>query len=149
MSDFTTPTTRAEFAQLAVILYEYLSGREIAIDRSIAFSDTDDDYVHKAATIGVVTGVGGNRFDPDSQLTREQAATMLYRLADATGNSLPNVAPTFADNASIASWAITGVGKVQAAQIMGGIGNNLFSPQGSYTREQSIVTILRLLVYIR
>lgn len=27
---------------------------------------------------------------------------------------------------------------------MGGTGNNLFSPQMTYTREQSIVTIMRL-----
>jgi hypothetical protein len=27
---------------------------------------------------------------------------------------------------------------------MGGVGDNRFDPQGTYTREQSIVTIIRL-----
>ena len=27
---------------------------------------------------------------------------------------------------------------------MSGVGNNTFDPQGTYTREQSIVTVLRL-----
>ena len=33
---------------------------------------------------------------------------------------------------------------MQASGIMGGVGNNQFNPQGSYTREQSIVTIMRM-----
>jgi hypothetical protein len=33
---------------------------------------------------------------------------------------------------------------MQNTGIMGGVGNNRFDPQGDYTREQSIVTILRL-----
>ena len=33
---------------------------------------------------------------------------------------------------------------MQAAEIMGGTGDNMFSPLGDYTREASIVTILRL-----
>ena len=35
-------------------------------------------------------------------------------------------------------------GKVQAAGIMSGVGDNTFSPQEPYTREQSIVTLMRL-----
>jgi hypothetical protein len=143
-SAYTQATTRAEFAALAVTLYETLAGREIAIDRSIIFSDTTDVNVHKAATIGVVTGVGDNRFDPDTQLTREQAAVMLSRLAQAIGQPFPDAAPSFADNADISSWAIEAVGQMQAAEIMGGVGDNRFAPQDPYTREQSIITLLRL-----
>jgi len=52
--------------------------------------------------------------------------------------------PTFADNEEISSWAFEAVGQMQASGIMGGIGNNMFSPSGEYTREQSVVTIMRL-----
>ena len=89
-------------------------------------------------------GVGGNRFDPNAQLTREQAAVMLARLADAIGQPFPPSAPTFADNAQVSSWAADAVGQMQATGIMGGVGDNRFAPGGDYTREQSIVTILRL-----
>jgi hypothetical protein len=94
--------------------------------------------------LGVVTGVGNGNFAPNNNLTREQAATMLARLADAIGKSLPKQAATFADNGGISSWALEGAGQVQAAGIMSGTGNNMFSPQNPYTREQSIITILRL-----
>ena len=143
-SAYTQATTRAEFAALVVTLYEVVTGREIAIDRSIAFSDTTDTNVHKAATIGVVMGVGGNRFDPNAELTREQAAVMLARLADAIGEPFPPSDPTFADNAQVSDWAADAVGQMQESGIMGGVGDNRFDPQGAYTREQSIVTILRL-----
>jgi len=36
---------------------------------------------------------------------------------------------------------------IKAAGIMTGTGNNMFSPTGSYTREQSITTMVRLFDY--
>jgi len=148
-SRYTAPITRAEFAALAVTLFEKAMARPIVVDERISFADTKDIYVLKAASIGVVQGVGGGRFDPDAQLTREQAATMLYRLADACGAPLPGALnPMFADANQISIWARTAVGGVEATQIMRGTGDRMFSPLDPYTREQSILTILRLLEWI-
>ena len=124
------------------MLYEYCTGSEIT-GRSV-FIDTNDVNVEKMAAVGVVEGVGENRFDPDGLLRREHAATMLSRLANALGKPLPNHTATFADNADISPWAMEGAGQVQAAGIMGGIGNNTFAPKDPYTREQSIITMIRL-----
>ena len=140
-SNFSQAITRAEFAALAVYLYE--SQRSSIVGR-ISFADTNDENVQKAAYIGVVRGVGDNRFAPNDTLTREQAAVMLSRLAYAMGQPLPHSTPIFADNPQVAAWAIQAVGQMQASGIMGGVGNYMFSPQGDYTREQSIVTIMRL-----
>lgn len=174
---YTQTATRAEFCALAVALYEKATGLELFQGRPI-FSDTTDPDVLKMVYIGVVTGVGDDRFDPDGKLTREQAATMLSRLASAAGirlavqdtsatenesvtvtvqaaqtevsasetvGSRPAAAsPTFADNGDISSWAFEAVGLVQGSGIMGGVGDNRFDPQGEYTREQSILTMLRL-----
>ena len=145
-SNYTAATTRAEFAALAVRLYENQRGE---IRGRVTFADTNDVNVQKAAYIGVVLGVGNNRFAPNETLTREQAAVMLARLADAIGRPLPNNAPTFVDNHLIADWALAATGRVQAVGIMGGVGNNRFAPQDTYTREQSIVTIMRLFDFVR
>jgi len=51
---------------------------------------------------------------------------------------------TFADSGSVSSWASEAVGQMQATGIMNGVGNNMFSPKYPYTREQSIITVLRL-----
>ena len=141
-NNYTNNITRAEFATLAVALYESQRG---TITGRITFTDTNDINVQKAVYIGVVTGVGDNKFNPNGQLTREQAAVMLARLANAIGQPLSQSASTFADNNQISDWAIQAVGQIQTSGIMGGVGDNRFAPQGDYTREQSIITIMRLL----
>jgi hypothetical protein len=141
-SGYTQTITRAEYCALAVALYEKYTGVEIA--ERMTFSDTDDVSVEKMAAVGVVTGMGNNLFAPDAKLTREQAATMLARLADAIGKPLERKAASFADNAAISMWAIKSVGQVQGANIMSGIGSNTFAPKDPYTREQSILTMGRL-----
>ena len=141
-SRYTQPATRAEFCALGVALYETVTGREIT--GRTAFQDTDDVNVEKLASLNVVGGVGDNRFDPDGLLTREQAAALLSRLAEAMGRPLAAREPGFADSGAISGWALSAVGQMQAAQIMGGVGDNRFDPAGSYTREQSIISMLRL-----
>ena len=141
-SGYSQTTTRAEFAALAVALYETVTGAEIT--GRMQFNDTNDISVEKMGYLGVVTGVGYGNFAPNSTLTREQAAVMLARLANVLEQPLPPSAPTFADNAQLSSWAVDGVGEMQASGIMGGVGDNRFDPQGLYTREQSIVTMMRL-----
>ena len=141
-NSYTQAATRAEFCALAVELYEEVTGETIT--ERAEFTDTTDINVQKMAGVGVINGVGNGQFNPSGQLTREQAATILVRLADAMGQPLPEGTASFADNASIASWALEAVGRAQAGGLMGGIGNNQFSPQGAYTVEQSIMTAFRL-----
>ena len=138
---YTRAISRAEFCALAASLYEIAT--ESIVGRRAFFSDTSDVNVQKLGALGVVGGVGNGKFEPDRSLTREEAATMLARLADAMGKPLPQKMSTFADNNGISNWAIEAVGQVQAAGIMQGMGNDTFMPKGPYTREQSIVAIMR------
>ena len=140
---FSEATTRAEFAALAVTLYEKVTGEEI--EGRETFTDTEDVSVEKAAAIGVVLGYGGGLFGPDDALTRQQAAVMLSRLAFVLDAPFPAEAAVFTDNASIAVWAIKEVGEVQAAGVMRGMDTGAFEPQGPYQRQQSFVTMLRTL----
>ena len=141
-SQYLQDTTRAEFCALATALYEKITGK--LITGRVTFTDTQDVNVAKMASLGVVLGVGGNRFDPYQKLTREQAATMMARLAGAMGRPLPKVKTSFADSADISSWALESVGQMQQSGIMIGTGQNRFSPKDPYTREQSVITMLRL-----
>ena len=145
-NNYTSNITRAEFAALAVALYEAVTGQEIA--GRVTFNDTNDINVQKAAYIGIIAGVGGNRFNPAGTLNREQAAVLIYRLVETISTPLPAARPVFSDNARISTWAFQGVGAVQASGIMGGTGHGNFSPRGTFTREQSIITMLRLYEYL-
>ena len=143
--NYAQPMTRAEFCALAVTLYENIKG-EIASRRT--FADTNDVNVEKAAAIGVVNGTdtAKNLFSPDNELTREQAAAMLARLSDAIDKPLPKQAAISGDKDTFSPWAVESIGQVQAAGIMSGTNAaaNVFSPKDPYTREQSIVTVMRL-----
>ena len=144
-SSYTRATTRAEFCALATALYEKVLG---TVTQRATFSDTTDVNVEKMAALGVVLGVGNNKFDPDAKLTREQAATMLARLANVMGKPIAKQPSTFRDNAEISSWASEAVGQMLVSGVMNGTGNNTFSPKAEYTREQSILTMLRMLRYV-
>ena len=141
-NNYRNNITRAEFTSIAVLIYETITGEEIT--GRVTFDDTDNINVQKAAYIGIVTGTGDNNFSPNMQFNREQAAVIISRLAEAIGQPLPLSTATFADNVEISSWARQQSGQVQAAGIMEGIGGNRFNPRGNFTREASIITMLRL-----
>lgn len=142
-SAYTQHITRGEFCALTTQLYEQVKGK-ITKYNGVSFSDTSDINVLKMASLGVVSGVGGGSFAPDGTLTREQAAVILAKLAGELGLSLPPSAPSFDDHASISSWAKNAVGQLQKAGIVSGTGGGNFSPNAVYTREQSIITMMKV-----
>jgi len=157
VSNFNQPITRTEFADLVVATYSVFMGGMIGIDdvpvlertiaeRVSAFTDTGNPNVMIAAYLGLITGVGDGRFDPDSTITREQAAVILSRMVDIfLEHPSENVLPViFDDTERISDWAIDAVEKMQMLGIMSGVGRNHFAPQATYTREQSIVTMMRI-----
>lgn len=135
--------TRREFCALAVQFYE--STTKSTITQRMQFKDTSDVNVQKMGGLGIVTGVGNGNFNPNGLLTRESAAVILVRLAESLGIDFDAVTPNFSDNKDISSWAYSQVGKVQVVGVMGGMGNNTFSPKSTYTREQSIATVMRIM----
>ena len=82
---------------------------------------------------------------------------MLMRLAKTLGLTSPNSSPvSFAELSSMQEWAKEGVSFISACldpvsgkRVMGGTGNNKFSPNSNYTREQSIMTSVRLFNLLR
>ena len=142
LKDFTSPITRAEFCRLAAQFYETYTGTTITA--SAAFGDTQDPAVSKMAGLGVVKGTGNGNFSPDATLTRQDAAVILMRLAGVMNYEPAAAENTFADRDEIADYAVDFVAEAAAAGIMNGTGEGRFSPRASYTREQSILTILRM-----
>jgi len=141
-SQYLKSVTRAEFASLSVALYQAITGR--AVTARMMFSDTYDIYVQKAGGLGIMTEIGYGNFAPNDTLNREQAAVILARLAYIIDQPLPSAPPTFADTSEISSWAVSEVGQMQAAGVMGYARDTNFSPRNVLTREESIITVLRL-----
>ncbi|MBQ1434433.1 MAG: S-layer homology domain-containing protein, partial [Clostridia bacterium] len=144
--DLTENITRAEFAAVSVKLYEKLTGKTAPAAGANPFTDTSDENVLKAYSLGIVNGMGGGLFAPQSTLSREQAATMLGRVYELyslgevkTGESLESAgAATFADDAAIGAWAKNYIYFFVGKGVINGVGNNMFAPLSSMTREAAL-----------
>lgn len=149
-SDYTRNISRKEFCQLAVQTYMAKTGYAIPEDLQTPFTDIDDDYVTAAYSLDIVSGVGNDKFNPDSDITRQEAAVMLNNLAYMAGVDNSNTREDkFADDEYFADWAEDAIYKVSAIDnggtaVMTGTGDNKFSPWMNYTREQAIATMYRL-----
>ncbi|MCL2099437.1 MAG: RCC1 domain-containing protein [Oscillospiraceae bacterium] len=141
-SRYTQPATRAEVSALAVALYEKAMNR--AITERVTFNDTTDINVQKAAAIRVMSAPRAGYFMPNDNITREDSATALVRLASAIGKPLPAAAPNFPDNSRIGSWARDAVGQVAAVRFMTAVPGGNFNPKANFTIEECIVAMWRL-----
>jgi hypothetical protein len=166
-ADLTKPITRAEFAAVAVKVFENLSGTKAIPAITNPFTDTKDTEVLKAYNANIMVGTAADKFSPDVLLNREQCATALTRVfkrvtmpgwtLDTDANfalSYTKSAP-FADDAKISGWAKDSVYFMAANGVIAGTGNNMFSPRATTsdeeargyaqaTREQAIVIAVRM-----
>lgn len=143
--DFTVNITRAEFAAVAVELYEAMSGEEAPAPGENPFSDTDDPVVLQANVLGIVNGKGEGKFAPTDPVTRQEAALMLSRVYTKLGGEIPQVeGTTFADNGEISNWAMDAVAFMAGKEIVNGVGGNKFNPQGNASIEQALIIALRM-----
>ncbi len=143
--DLTQEITRAEFASVAVKLYEALNPNVSVSTSTNPFTDTTDSDVLRAYALGIVNGVSEDRFAPDQTLTREQAVTMLGRVYELTetsavsgGATLEQSDQLFADDGSISDYARNYVYFFVGQGIVDGVGHGQFSPLGTMTREQAV-----------
>lgn len=71
-------TQKGSYKDIDAILFE--KGVQINPE---AFTDTTDKNVLAANALGIINGVGNNRFAPDSVLTTEQSIVMAQRALEA------------------------------------------------------------------
>lgn len=139
--------TREEFAELAVQMYELYTGKQAEAAPITTFIDTENPEVLKAHALGIVAGIGNEKFAPDVLINREQMAAMLYRSVETLN---PNAdmsvvgAPTFADESEIAPYFMTNVKFIAKHGFLDDVGNNQFAPKAFSTREQAIVAAVRI-----
>jgi len=148
--DFPAPITREEFCELAVLLYEKMTGTKASAPAANPFTDTTNPEILKAANLGIVGGIGGGKFAPNNNVTRQEISVMLLRTLK---NVMPNISTAaefktqFQDIGSIDSWALEAVKFMNANDIVGGStvnGVSYMLPKGNTTREQAIALVLRM-----
>ncbi len=143
------PLTRA---QLVTILYR-MEG-EPEVEHPSAFVDVErntwyTDPIAWAAAAQIVDGVGGDRFLPQGNITREQLCTIARRYAQHVGadTQARDSLSAFPDADKVSPWAKDSVQWAVAAGILTGKASGdttRLLPQGQATRAECAAILMRL-----
>ncbi|MBQ4528878.1 MAG: S-layer homology domain-containing protein [Clostridia bacterium] len=127
-----SPITRAEFAKLLSLSFNFNNGTAKFVD----VSDVDwfASSVKAAASRGIIQGYEGS-FMPGQSITRQDAAVMIYRTFAYLGKTL-NGRAEYDDAMDIALYALPAVGALKDNSVM--VGNSgKFNPEASISRAEA------------
>lgn len=110
----------------------------------VTFTDTDVAEVSWCAQLEVINGVGGGRFEPHRELTRQEAAKILALTTQILGVQDTGAQAPFTDRAAFSSWAVPYIDFCGVNGIVNGRETGAFDPTGQFSTEQAIITILRI-----
>lgn len=135
---------------LATVLYR-LAGEPALSGQSVRFSDVASGAWYEkgilwTASVGIVNGMGDGSFAPDSNVTREQLASMLYRYAESYAKLDTGVSgdlDRFSDRGSISEWATKGLSWAVGAGILNGDPSGALLPGNSASRAETATMIQR------
>lgn len=142
-----SPMTRA---QLVTVLYRAAGSPSVTV--STNFEDLDVGSYYYSAVVwanvnGIVNGTSDTTFSPDSRLTRQQLAAILYRYARAFGGdtSYTGNLSHFTDRRQVDTYAVTPMTWAVSHEIISGTSDTTLSPLSTATRAQVVVILHRYL----
>lgn len=113
-------------------------------DGETHFSDVSENayyapYIKWAENSGIVNGNGDGTFDPNLEISRQDAAVILVRYLKYNGISLTTMTEgiPFTDDDQISPYAVEAVNIIQEMGIMDGRQENLFAPADSILRSEA------------
>ena len=143
------PLTRS---MLVAILYR--AEGESAVNKSIPFGDVDTNAYYANAVIwaqqnGIVNGVTENDFAPDSNITREQIAAIMFRFAKYKGYDVSVGESTnilsYTDAESISEYAISAMQFAGGSGLMKGKTETTINPLDFATRAEIAAILQRFI----
>lgn len=142
-----SPMTRA---QLVTVLYRAAGSPSVTV--STNFEDLDVGSYYYSAVVwanvnGIVNGTSDTTFSPDSRLTRQQLAAILYRYARTFGGDTSYIGNLshFTDRHQVDSYATTPMIWAVSHEIISGTSDTTLSPLSTATRAQVVVILHRYL----
>ena len=131
-----SPNETMTRAMLAAVLHRMAGSPAVQGENS--FSDTMEgtwyaDAVLWASQQGLIGGYRNGLFGTNDPVSREQIATILWRL---TGSPVVENGFNFADERAIASYASEAVDWARANGVINGMEGNIFAPKKNATRAQ-------------
>lgn len=147
------PDSSMTRAMLVTVLWRYAGSPAGGVN---SFTDVPDgncwytEAVSWAAANGIVQGVGNDKFDPDSNITREQMAAILFRYAAMSGfdTSARGNLDQYPDQGNVSGYAREALAWANAEGLIRGTDNGngiILDPRGSATRAQVATIIMRFI----
>ena len=151
-----SPNTTTTRGMIVTILYRMESGPDVSALANpfddVAAGQWYTDAIKWAADNGIVGGIGGGKFAPDTAITRQDLAVILLRYMTFKEINIPVTQQfiIFADEADISDYAMDAVQTLNKLGMIGGIGTNangqaIIDPKGSATRAQAATMLMRFL----
>lgn len=140
------PNAKLNRAQAVQILYNLENQPEATA--SAGYTDTAGHWainaINWASENGIVSGVGENRFAPNSPVSREQFAVMMYNYARYKEYNLSAQADLtiFPDNGKVSSWAQRALQWANGEGLINGSDGSLL-PGGTATRGQAASILMK------
>ena len=148
-ADRFAPASTTTRGMIVTILYRLEN--EPAVSGGSAFTDVESgawyaNAVTWAAANDIVNGTSATTFAPNSPITREQMAAILYRYAAYKGYDVSQKADLsgYTDAASISGYAKDALAWANAQKLITGVTDTTLNPQGSATRAQVATILMRL-----
>jgi hypothetical protein len=143
------PNKNLTRGMLVTILYRYAKATDT---EKATFVDVNPNEYYSApiawaAKNGYVNGVGENKFEPDSNITRQDLATIIYRYLKAQGKGFTGMWSfnlEYADKSQIADYAFEPVCYLTMNSVLNGKGENNFDPLGLATRAETAAIMQRI-----
>ena len=148
--NYQAPATRLEVCELLGHMLR-VKGAPLPEETETPFTDTDDPDVALLYHMGVIRGKSATAFCPYDALTREEYATILARLLgidtepdEEMNLSIVEAGTGYHDAELISDWAKVNIARMVQLGVMLGYNDGRFGPKDILTKEQTIITMMRI-----
>ncbi|MBP3447396.1 MAG: M15 family metallopeptidase [Clostridia bacterium] len=144
--DYREPMKRGELVTLLLRTYENVTEEEIPVAQTGFFSDASKDAT-SVYLLGIMNGVGGGLFSPDTVVTREQISKIILTL-QAVCEERELVLPEayynpLTDFMSVSDWAKPYVEQAYNKGIVTGYEDGSFRGDKTVSKEEAVALLVR------
>ena len=137
--------TREQFAKIIVGAFDCYNENAECVFYDVPEGSWAEKYIASAFEKGLMNGVSETEFGFGENVTRQDAAVVLYRFAKLRGVEMISSEYEFGDSSQISEYAREAVSAMHGAGIISGMGNNTFSPKNVTTRAQACKMIYEIM----
>jgi hypothetical protein len=135
-------------AMLVTVLYRI--AKPESAENTHSFKDVPEgqwysDAVAWAASNGIVSGITSAEFAPDSDISREQMALIIYRFAKMLEINVSDASDlsSYSDTDDVSDWALDALSWANKTELVNGTSETTLSPKATATRAQVAAILMR------